>query len=345
MKVHLFNLLCFSFLGFVVTSCSPTNNYEKRIGSGGVILGGEAKFSGKAFQSILPSSINDLSSAQAAINVLECLTQINSNGTVSTALAESFLVDSSGQIHTFTLRKGIKFHDDACFPSGEGREMKAEDVKYSLLQLCSKNPLSHAYSNTIPSLIEGAEDFCSGKTNELTGVQVTDDYTVVIKTNVPTKALPYLLSGIQFAVIPREAVERYGEKAAIGTGPFMIKRTDNGYTLVRHTNYYGKDALGNQLPYLDEVTITIPESKESEIDQVILGTLDVVTGLNQQAANQIVQNHLKKFEKNGNLTMESSEDIASTDQFMVRSNNLKNFKVNSDGTVYWAQVQKLRSEN
>lgn len=345
MKVYLLNLLCFSFLGFVLSSCSPTTTYEKRIGSGGIILGGEANFSGKAFQSILPSSINDLSSAQAAINVLECLTQINSNGAISPALAESFSVDSTGQIHTFILKKGIKFHDDACFPGGEGREMKAEDVKYSLQQLCSKKPLNQAYSNTLKTLIEGAEDFYSGITDELTGVKVIDDYTIEINTKAPSDALPYLLAGIQFAIIPREAVEHYGDKAAVGTGPFMIRRTESGYTLVRHTNYYGKDALGNQLPYLDEVTVTIPESKESEINQVILGTLDAVTGLNQQAANQIVQNHLKKFEKNGNLTMESSGDIATTDQFMVRSNNLKDFKVNSDGTIYWAKVQKLRSEN
>jgi ABC-type transport system substrate-binding protein len=33
---------------------------------------------------------------------------------------------------TLRLRKGLRFHDNACFPSGKGRELVADDVLYSI---------------------------------------------------------------------------------------------------------------------------------------------------------------------------------------------------------------------
>jgi ABC-type transport system substrate-binding protein len=42
---------------------------------------------------------------------------------------------------------------------------------------------------------------------------------------------------------------------AVGTGPFRIKKVipDVGVFLVRNPSYWGKDSLGNQLPYLDGI--------------------------------------------------------------------------------------------
>jgi peptide/nickel transport system substrate-binding protein len=56
-------------------------------------------------------------------NVLEGLTKINVDGSVSPLLAESWTMDPDGKSYTFKLRKGVKFHDGESFGSA--------DVKFS----------------------------------------------------------------------------------------------------------------------------------------------------------------------------------------------------------------------
>ena len=41
--------------------------------------------------------------------------------------------------YTFRLRKGVRFHDNACFPGGKGREMTADDVVFSLRRFADAN--------------------------------------------------------------------------------------------------------------------------------------------------------------------------------------------------------------
>ena len=50
-------------------------------------------------------------------NVLEGLTKINVDGSVTPLLAESWTMDPDGKSYTFKLRKGVKFHDGEPFDS------------------------------------------------------------------------------------------------------------------------------------------------------------------------------------------------------------------------------------
>jgi len=76
-----------------------------------------------------PPGLDPTSGAAAAIgeivhyNVLEGLTKINVDGTVTPLLAESWSIDPDGKVYTFKLRKGVKFHD--------GEDFDASDVKFS----------------------------------------------------------------------------------------------------------------------------------------------------------------------------------------------------------------------
>ena len=56
-------------------------------------------------------------------NMLEGLTKINVDGTVTPLLAESWSIDPDGKSYTFKLRKGVKFHD--------GEPFDAAAVKFS----------------------------------------------------------------------------------------------------------------------------------------------------------------------------------------------------------------------
>jgi len=44
-------------------------------------------------------------------------------------------VSDDGLVWDFKLKEDVTFHDDACFPGGEGRELVADDVIYSWKRL------------------------------------------------------------------------------------------------------------------------------------------------------------------------------------------------------------------
>ena len=56
-------------------------------------------------------------------------------------LAEKWSVSKDGKVYTFNLRKGVKFHNK---PPVNGREVTAEDVKYSLERFTAKSGFAHA---------------------------------------------------------------------------------------------------------------------------------------------------------------------------------------------------------
>src|SRR5204863_1301664 len=76
-----------------------------------------------------PTGLNPTTAPAAAIgeivhyNVLEGLTKINMDGSITPLLAESWSTDPDGKVYTFRLRKGVTFHD--------GEAFDASDVKFS----------------------------------------------------------------------------------------------------------------------------------------------------------------------------------------------------------------------
>ena len=79
-------------------------------------------------------------------------------------LAESYEIAPDGQTFTFKLRHGVKFHN--------GREMTADDVKYSLDRVT--NPKTQSPGAGFFGSIKRYDDVASGKAEGLSGVTVVD---------------------------------------------------------------------------------------------------------------------------------------------------------------------------
>ncbi len=134
-------------------------------------------------------------------------------------LAESWEVGAGGREITFYLRKGVTFHD--------GTEFDAEAVKFNFDRLA--NPDLASPGATWLGPYERTE--------------VIDKYTVKVIFKEPYSPFLYSLSTEFLAIQSPAAIQKYGDdygqKAAVGTGPFMFEAWEAGdrITLVRNPNY------------------------------------------------------------------------------------------------------------
>ncbi len=137
----------------------------------------------------------------------------------------------------FSLRKGVRFHQK---PPVNGREVTAEDVKYSLERFMAKSGYKARF-------------------DQVQAIDVLDRYTVRITLKEPVAPfLNYLASPSYTAILPREAEEKFKDfnhpDAVIGSGPFIFKSYEKGVRVVfeRNPDYYVKG-----VPYLDGVVMEI----------------------------------------------------------------------------------------
>lgn len=202
-----------------------------------------------------PIRSNDLYSGMVINQIFEGLLQyqyLKRPLELEPALADGMPeVSADGLTHTFKIKKGIKFQDNAAFPGGKGRELVAQDFIYSIKRLADPKNASEGFwvlDGYVVGLNEWAEGTRTGKTNydsPIEGLQAPDSHTLVIKLKKTYNQLHYVLAMNNTAAVPREAVEKYGEEFLnnpVGTGPYMLAQAsdwirNSKIALKRNPNY------------------------------------------------------------------------------------------------------------
>lgn len=180
-------------------------------------------------------------------------------------LAESYEISPDGKTFTFKLRHGVKFHN--------GREMTADDVKYSLDRVT--NPKTQSPGAGFFGSIKGYDDVAAGKAEGLSGVTVIDPYTVKFELTRPDATFLHVMA-INFAhVVPKEEVEKYGAdfgKHPVGTGAFKLAEWTLGQRIVfeRNADYWHKG-----LPQLEKITFEIGQEPIVALLRLQKGEIDV----------------------------------------------------------------------
>lgn len=306
-KINLVILLS----SILVFSCKTDVNQSDTInlgneGKGGVVYGGTLRVNEtEPPSSLFPHSCTDLVSSHVASQIYEGLVRFNVKDlSIEPALAESWSVSEDGLKYIFKLKKGVFFHDDACFANGKGREFKAEDVLYSFERLATQHPDNLMFAATIKNILRGANEFYAASASkkpdfEFEGVKVIDEYTVAFNLVAPSSSFLYILANSALAIFPKEAYEKYGNLTRTGTGPFMFAQNKNPnekLVLVKNPKYHGKDTLGNQLPFIDSLVFTFISSKKAELDEFQNGNLDIIVGLPSEAIKDVVEKQIADFQ-------------------------------------------------
>ncbi|MBI2910355.1 MAG: ABC transporter substrate-binding protein [Chloroflexi bacterium] len=146
-------------------------------------------------------------------------------------LAEEWDVSQQGTLYTFTLRKGVKWHD--------GKPLTAADVKFSLDRI-RKPP--QGVASPRKSLLQSVRE-----------IETPDDYTVKISTDYVDASLLSVLALAWNGIVPKHVIEEKGnmKTSVVGTGPFKFKGYSPGvsFEVVKNEDYFLKG-----LPYLDGIT-------------------------------------------------------------------------------------------
>jgi oligopeptide transport system substrate-binding protein len=180
-------------------------------------------------------------------------------------LAESYEISEDGTTFTFKLRQGVKFHN--------GREMTAEDVKYSIERVV--NPKTQSPGQGFFATIKGYDEAAEGKADGLSGITVVDPYTIKFELSRPDATFLHVMA-INFShVVPKEEVEKYGAdfgKNPVGTGAFKLGEWTIGQRVVfvKNEDYWNKG-----LPYLDKITFEIGQEPIVALLRLQNGEIDV----------------------------------------------------------------------
>ncbi len=177
-------------------------------------------------------------------------------------LVESWKMSDDLKTYTFTLRKGVKWHNIAPV---NGRELTIDDIIFSLNRYREKDSIFYATYAQVAS------------------IDKIDAQTMQIKLTNPTAWAIYDLFPTAEYIVPKELVDEEGgtiKQKVIGTGPYIVKEHAfrRGTTFIRNPNYWGKDAKGNVLPYTDEITETFIADTATTAAAFRTGQLDTGIG-------------------------------------------------------------------
>lgn len=177
-------------------------------------------------------------------------------------LAERWETSSDAKTWTFYLRKGVKFQN---LPPVNGRELVADDIKYSYERLMGP----------APNIWKQAYSF-------IDKVEVVEKYTVRFQLKQPSASALYRFSDGESAwIVAREVIEGLGadygktpQKSLVGTGPFLVESYDRGvgFKYKRNPEFFGTGVPGT--PYIDGQEILIINDAAARLAAFLSKQLD-----------------------------------------------------------------------
>jgi peptide/nickel transport system substrate-binding protein len=259
---------------------------------GKVVYAQEAEVAGGL---CLPEAQLDISGINYARTIYDTLTAPNENGEIVPFLAQSVEPNATYDEWTITLREGITFHD--------GTALDSTVVKNNL----------DAYRGQYPARSPLLFAFVFSNVDTVTA---PDPLTVVVTTKTPWAAFPvFLFASGRVGMMAQVQLDSTScAQDAVGTGPFMLEDWVIGdhFTAVKNPNYWGTDADGVQLPYLDEIEFRpIPEGQQ----RTNALTSGQVQAMHTSGAIDIEQ--LRQIRDEGTIGLLESDEFGEVNHYML----------------------------
>ncbi|HEX6017840.1 MAG TPA: ABC transporter substrate-binding protein [Burkholderiaceae bacterium] len=203
-------------------------------------------------------------------NVLEGLTKINVDGSVTPLLAESWSMDPDGKSYTFKLRKGVKYQDGEPFDSSA--------VKFSFERAKAPNSTNKAKKAVF---------------DNISSISAPDPHTVILTLNNADGNFLFRM-GENTAVILHPMSADGTATRPIGTGPYRFDDWKKG-TSVTLTQWEGfRDAKAIRIK---RVTFRFINDPAASVAALLAGDVDGMPRFNPPEA-------VKQFQADKRFTVE-----------------------------------------
>ena len=236
-----------------------------------------------------PALASSLYAARAVQLVYETLLEFDYDAKpyrLFPGLAEALPEAQSNRLsYVIRLRPDACFQPDPCFGADSagaprGRPVTAEDVVFSLKRLADRrvaSPGAWLVEDTIAGMRAFADASAAGlKTDygaDVAGLRAADARTVRITLTRPMHQFIWYLAMVYSAVVPREAVEYYGQDFgchAVGSGPYRLTEWQRNHQMT-----YTRDPAWRG--WREGPAVTVAASAEVPFDRVVYRVIDDVS--------------------------------------------------------------------
>ena len=211
-----------------------------------------------------PATANESGSNSYIVQIFSGLLKMDENLEPAPDIALDMpTVSTDNLTYTFKLKDSVRFQD--------GRPLKAADIKYSWERAADPATYSPSAATYLGDIV-GVREKLMGRSDQISGVRVVDDYTLEVTIVAPESYFLYKLTfPITFAVDEKniESGQEWWRKPN-GTGPFKLQQWTPNTSLVLERNdlYYGEKAKISQI-------IWTYNSIYSDMDMYETGQIDL----------------------------------------------------------------------
>jgi peptide/nickel transport system substrate-binding protein len=183
------------------------------------------------------------------LNILEGLTKISPDGSVTPLLAESWTQGLDGKAYTFELKKGVRFSD--------GKPFDSAAVKFSFDRARAAGSTNKAKKAVW---------------DNVSSVQALGPHTVVLVLNQPEALLPFRL-GENTAVILHPDSAAQAATKPIGTGPYVLDNWARGSAITLVANKGYRDAAKVRM---QRATFRFINDPAAQVAALLAGDVDAI---------------------------------------------------------------------
>jgi peptide/nickel transport system substrate-binding protein len=194
-------------------------------------------------------------------NVLEGLTKINADGTVSPLLAQSWSMDPDGKSYTFKLRQGVKYHDGESFDSA--------DVKFSFERAKATGSTNKAKGAVF---------------DNISSITTPDAATVILTLAQPDGNFLFRMGENTAVILDAKSAPTTASKP-IGTGPYKFDEWRKGSAIMLSKWEGFRDAKNIRI---NKVTFRVINDPAAQVAALLAGDVDTIPrGIGTQAVKQL----------------------------------------------------------